>query len=93
MADEKAPSELEFELRIGGKDQSGRKIRFIHARAAGKYVVYETTQGQVVVAGNISLGDEPELNKLLNEIADLTNLSPMLGNRKESTHSRKQNGV
>src|ERR1051325_8077335 len=60
-------------LKVGDKDSSGRKIKFIHAKVLGKYIIYETTERQVLIAGDsVSLANNSRLNKLLTQIADLT---------------------
>jgi hypothetical protein len=77
---------------VGDKDSSGRKIKFIHAKVLGKYIIYETTERQVLIAGDsVSLANNSRLNKLLTQIADLTTHTPSLKEKynSSSAHAMK----
>lgn len=74
------------DLKIGVKDSSGRQIQFIHAREES-YSIYETSDGQVVIRGRISLANVPDLNRLLTKIGDLVSHSRPLRKKYNSTRA------
>jgi gamma-glutamylcyclotransferase len=78
---ERSPEDYGADLKIGIKDSSGRKIRRIHARESGRYTIYETTDNQIVIKGQVLLANVPELNRLLTKIGDLVSNAPSLGKK------------
>ena len=71
------PNEINFQLKNGDRDSSGRLVRFIYSKDT-EHIIYETVEGQIVVQGNVSLANHPELNDLLAEIGDLVTHTPSL---------------
>jgi hypothetical protein len=79
-------SEVDVELKIGDKDGSGRQVQFIHAKDV-EHLIYETTEGQIVIKGDLSLANHPGLNKLLTQIGDLVSHSPSLKKKYNSSRA------
>ena len=69
--------EINLELKSGDRDPSNRLVRFIYSKDAD-HIIYETVEGQIVVQGNVSLVNHPEVNDLLSEIGDLVTNTPSL---------------
>ncbi len=77
---------IDLKLKIGDQDSSGRKVCFIYSRNS-EHIIYETLEGQIVVQGDISLANHPDVNRLLSQIGDLVTHTPSLKKKYNSSRA------
>ena len=78
VTSDEIPIILDLDLKEGDSDSSGNVILHVFAKKPGKYAIYESKDHRVILKTDVSFADQPEINELLSNIADLTIHKPAL---------------